>query len=171
MATKMLNYFCDLKNKQKTIVQPKWKCLISSITITTLLCSCASTTQINSIPSGANVYVGKEKVGQTPYTYRDTRIIGSDVMLKLTKSGHEDFKVAFSRDEEADIVPIVSGVFLFVPLLWAMKYKPEHTYELISIAPQAAPVAPYQTDLSPLIPEKPSVKKRNKKKVKALQQQ
>ena len=92
-------------------------------------------------------------------------------MLKLTKSGHEDFKVAFSRDEEADIVPIVSGVFLFVPLLWAMKYKPEHTYELISIAPQAAPVAPYQSDLSPIVTENPPVKKRNKKKVKALQQQ
>ena len=164
MATKMLNYFSSYKNEQKAIVQPKWKCLISSLTITTLLCSCASTTQINSIPSGANVYVGKEKVGQTPYTYRDTRIIGSDVLLKLTKTGHEDFKVVFSRDEEADIVPIVSGVFLFVPLLWAMKYKPEHTYELISIAPQVAPVAPYQSNSYPLSTEQKPVKKRNKKK-------
>jgi len=171
MATKMLNYFFDFKNEQIVTAQPKWKCLVSSITITALLCSCASTTEINSIPSGANVYIGKEKVGQTPYTYRDTRIIGSDVSLKLTKAGHEDFKVVFSRDEEADVVPIVSGVFLFVPLLWAMKYKPERTYELISIAPQVAPVTPYQSDLSPLITEPPPVKKRNKKKVKALQQQ
>jgi hypothetical protein len=34
-----------------------------------------------------------------------------------------------------------------------------------------APVAPYQSDLSPLITEPPPVKKRNKKKLKALQQQ
>ena len=171
METRVQNYFGNFKNVQKVNMQPKWKCLVSSITITALLCSCASTTEINSIPSGANVYIGKEKVGQTPYTYRDTRIIGSDVSLKLTKFGHEDFKVVFSRDEEADVVPIVSGVFLFVPLLWAMKYKPERTYELISIAPQVIPVAPYQSDLSPIISEDPPVKKRNKKKVKAIQQQ
>ena len=171
METRVQNYFGTFKNVQKVNMQPKWKCLVSSITITALLCSCASTTEINSIPSGANVYIGKEKVGQTPYTYRDTRIIGSDVSLKLTKSGHEDFKVVFSRDEEADVVPIVSGVFLFVPLLWAMKYKPERTYELISIAPQVAPVAPYQPDLSPIITEIKSIKKRNKKKIKSLLQQ
>ena len=41
------------------------------------LASCTSTTIINSVPQGAAVYIGQERVGTTPFTYSDTKIVAS----------------------------------------------------------------------------------------------
>lgn len=95
-----------------------------------LLTSCASTTIINSNPSGAKVYLNGESVGITPYTHRDTKIVGSTTSVKLEKEGYEPLNTSFSRDEEADVGAIIGGIFVLVPFLWTMKYKPAHTYEL-----------------------------------------
>lgn len=136
--------------------------IISTITISTFLCSCASTTQIVSNPPGANIYINGEKTGKTPFSYTDTRIIGSDVRIKLTKPGFNDLTAAFARDEEADIGPIIGGVVALVPLLWAMKYKPEHSYEMISIVSEQAPA----TIREPISFDQTPTKKSNKKKMK-----
>lgn len=104
--------------------------LIGSI----LMASCSSTTMIVSNPSGAKVYLDGEPVGVTPYTHQDTKIVGSTTSVRLEKEGYNTLQTAFSRDEEADVGAIVGGVFLLVPFLWTMRYKPTHTYELTPIS-------------------------------------
>ena len=140
--------------------------LISAVTITALLCSCASTTQIRSTPPGANLFIEGEKLGQTPYSYTDTHIVGSVVHAKMTKSGYEDLNVSFSRSEEADVGAIIGGVLAFVPFLWTMKYKPEHSYEMVSLVTETAP---FNSESIPLVPEQAPIKKISKKKVKKAQ--
>ena len=108
------------------------------------LIACAGTTQIKSEPTGADLFVDGEKVGKTPYTYTDTRIVGSVVHLKMKKDGYEDLDVSFTRSEEPDVGAIVGGVFALVPFLWTMKYKPVHSYEMIATHHQdTAPTQEY----------------------------
>ena len=95
-----------------------------------LLASCSSNTLIQSDPSGARLYLNNEAVGRTPYTHTDTRIVGSTTTVKLEMVGYEPFYTTFSRDEAADVGAIIGGFFLLIPFLWALKYKPIHTYEL-----------------------------------------
>ena len=97
-----------------------------------LLTSCASTTIIQSNPSGAKIYLNGELVGTTPYTHQDTKIVGSTTTVKLEKEGYDPLNTAFSRDEDVDVGAIIGGLFVWIPFLWTMKYKPTHTYELIA---------------------------------------
>lgn len=53
-----------------------------------LLSSCASTTIIQSNPSGAKVYLNGEPAGVTPYTHQDTKLVGTTTSLKLEKEGY-----------------------------------------------------------------------------------
>ena len=99
-----------------------------------LSASCASTTTINSSPSGAKLYLNGEPVGTTPYQHTDTRIVGSVTSVELEKEGYEPLITSFSRDEQADVGAIIGGVFVLVPFLWTMKYKPVHTYELLPVS-------------------------------------
>lgn len=99
-----------------------------------LFTSCASTTMIHSTPVGAKLYLDGENVGTTPYKHSDTKILGSTTMIKLQKEGYEDLNTSFSRNEKADVGAIIGGVFVLVPFLWTMKYKPSHTYEMIPLA-------------------------------------
>ena len=91
---------------------------------------CSSTTQIESRPSGATVYINGEKMGTTPYAYNDTKIIGSATTLLLRKNGYEDFNVLLKRDEQIDYVPACAGFFTAVSWLWSMGYNDVHSYEL-----------------------------------------
>ncbi len=99
-----------------------------------LLPSCVSTTLIQSDPNGAKVYLDGESVGKTPYTMRDTKIIGSCTSVRIEKNGYETFNTAICRNEEADIGAIIGGIFVLVPFLWTMKYKPTHSYELTPVS-------------------------------------
>ncbi|MDX5347506.1 MAG: PEGA domain-containing protein [Hymenobacteraceae bacterium] len=94
------------------------------------LTSCASSTIIQSVPSGAKVYLNGEPVGSTPYTHTDTKIVGSTTSVKLEKEGYEPVVTSFSRDEEVDVGAVIGGLLVYVPFLWIMKYKPFHNYEL-----------------------------------------
>ncbi|MBA3899624.1 MAG: PEGA domain-containing protein [Bacteroidetes bacterium] len=105
-----------------------------------LLTSCASTTMIQSNPSGAKVYLNGEPVGTTPYTHRDTKIIGSTTMVRLEKEGYGPLNTSFSRDEEVDVGAVIGGIFVLVPFLWTMKYKPTRTYELTPSSGNEQPV-------------------------------
>ena len=107
----------------------KLVCLILAISVT----ACASTTAVNSQPSGATVFLNGERVGTTPYTHSDTKIIGSTNTVVLKKEGYQDFSTAFSRNENANVGAIIGGVFVLVPFLWAMDYKPSHSYEMLPI--------------------------------------
>jgi len=99
-----------------------------------LLSGCASTTLIRSNPSGADVYVNSQKKGTTPYSYSDTKIVGSSTNITLKKEGYQDFNVTLVRNEKADVGAIIGGCFFLVPFLWTMKYDTAHNYEMTAAA-------------------------------------
>ena len=104
-------------------------CLTLAISVS----ACASTTVINSEPNGAMVYLNGEKAGITPYMHTDKKIIGSTNTVLLKKEGYQDFATVFSRNENANVGAIIGGVFVLVPFLWAMDYKPSHSYEMVPL--------------------------------------
>lgn len=120
-------------NKQNST---KTKAISVFLAFLILFSSCASSTMIESSPSGAKVYINGESVGETPYKHRDTKIVGSNNAVKLEKEGFQTFETYFSRNEEADVGAIIGGIFFLVPFLWTMKYKPTHSYELTPLDPQ-----------------------------------
>lgn len=120
----------DQMNTNSTTTKSISLILAGSIFLT----SCASTTMIQSTPVGAKIYLNGENVGTTPYEHRDTKILGSTTTVKLQKEGYEELVTSFSRSEEADVGAIIGGIFLLVPFLWTMKYKPNHNYEMIPIS-------------------------------------
>ncbi len=102
--------------------------------VSVILGSCTSTTMIQSTPSGAKVFINGEVVGTTPYPYQDNKIIGNDVSVRLEKQGYQAVSATFSRDEKVNVCAVVGGCLFLVPFLWAMDYKPTHSYELKPIA-------------------------------------
>ncbi len=100
------------------------------LAVSVLFASCSSSTLIQSSPSGAKVYMNEEFLGVTPFSYSDTKIVGSTTSLRLEKEGFEPLYTYLSRNEEVDVGAIIGGIFVWVPFLWTMKYKPVHNYEL-----------------------------------------
>lgn len=92
--------------------------------------SACSSTVINSTPNGATLYMNGEKVGITPYTYTDKKILGSTNTVRLQKDGYQDFSAEFSRNESVSVLAIIGSPFI-LPVLWIMDYKPTHSYELV----------------------------------------
>lgn len=100
------------------------------LTALIFLSGCSSSTLIQTTPPGAAVYVDMQRVGTTPYTYTDTKIVGATTILTLKKDGYQDMNVTLTRNEKADVGAIIGGVFLLVPFLWVCEYNPMHNYEL-----------------------------------------
>lgn len=92
--------------------------------------NCSSTTKISSSPEGAKVYINNEFKGKTPYIHKDTKIVGSSIVVKLKKENYKEFSTVITKDEEFNTGACVGGVFVLVPFLWIMQYQPEHKYEL-----------------------------------------
>jgi hypothetical protein len=95
-----------------------------------LFSSCSSTTMIQSNPSKAKIYLDGAYIGETPYLYEDTKIVGSSMVIKLEKEGYKPLVSTITRDEQVDVGAIVGGMFFVFPFLWTMKYEPFHNYEL-----------------------------------------
>jgi hypothetical protein len=83
-----------------------------------------------SVPSGARVYVDNQPVGITPCRYSDSKTIMTSINVKLEKDGYQTLETIIDKDEEVDVGMAVLAFFFLVPGLWALKYKPLHTYEL-----------------------------------------
>jgi hypothetical protein len=65
--------------------------------------------------------------------------------VRLEYPGYQSFNGFIQRNEVFDVGACVGGVFLLVPFLWIMAYKPQHTFELQPIAgppPQPYPYPP-----------------------------
>ena len=107
------------------------KTLAVFLAFSIFITGCASSTMIISNPPDAKVYLNGESVGVTPYKMSDTKIVGSCTDVVLKKEGYHDFYVSICRDEQVDAGAIVGGIFLAIPFLWFMKYKPVHRYDLI----------------------------------------
>ncbi len=103
-----------------------------------LISSCSSSTNIYTNPKGATVYLDGAKVGTTPYTMTDTKIIGTRTQVTFKKEGYEDLNVAIFRNEELDVAALIGGILVWVPLLWVQKYHAVHTYDLIPLTDSPA---------------------------------
>ncbi len=107
---------------------------LALILVTAILFSgCASTTVFQTTPSGAKIYMNEELVGNTPYTYSDTKIVGTTTLVKIKAEGYEDFNYVLKRNEEANVGAIIGGILVLVPFLWVMDYKPMHNFELVPL--------------------------------------
>lgn len=128
-----------------------------------LFSSCVSTTKIDTIPTGANLYINEMYAGTTPYFYSDTKIVGSTTRLRFEKEGFEVLNAYLTRDEDVDVGAIVAGVFVWVPFLWTLKYVPFHNYSLV-------PLQNYiSTDTVPAVPSISTEKsKTNEEKLQEL---
>jgi len=102
-------------------------------TVIILFSGCASSTLIQSYPTGAKVYINGEPVGKTPYLYSDTKILGSITNVDLVKEGYEPLYTSIERNEQVDVGAIVGGFFFGIPFLWTLQYNPTHNYELIPL--------------------------------------
>lgn len=100
------------------------------LAVAVLFASCSSTTLIQSEPSGAKVYMNGEYKGVTPFSYSDTKIVGSSTAVRLELNGYETLHTTLDRNETVDVGAIIGGIFFLFPFLWTMKYNPVHTYEL-----------------------------------------
>ena len=100
---------------------------------------CASSTVLQTQPPGARVSINGAVVGNTPYTLTDTKIVGSTTPIHFEYPGYAPLDVTLSRSEEVDILPLIAGIFLLVPLLWVTKYQATHLYQLQPPGPGYAP--------------------------------
>jgi len=114
-----------MKNKYLSV----WSVYFASL----LLSGCSSTTMIQSNPSKAKLYIDGAYVGVTPYSYSDTKIVGSSMVVKLEIEGYKPLVSTITRDEEVDIGAVIGGVFFTIPFLWTMKYYPTHNYVLMPV--------------------------------------
>lgn len=135
-------------------------CLAIIVFATLLFSSCVSTTRIESIPPGADVYLNNEHVGTTPYDMSDSKIVLSTTYVRLEMDGYETLQTEICRDEDLDGGAIIGGLFFTPAFLWAMKYYPVHTYELYPLAGQE--------EIAPMV-EKPSSKAEELRELKKLQ--
>lgn len=105
---------------------------ISSIIMALLITmsSCVSSTYIESSPSGADLFLNGEAVGQTPYRITDTKIAFSCTTVRIEKEDYQTHYTSIYRDEEADVGAIIGGFLFVFPFLWTLKYKPHHYYKL-----------------------------------------
>ncbi len=102
-----------------------------------LFASCASSTLIQSYPSGAKVFINGEQVGVTPYWYTDTKIMGTVTNVDLIKEGYQPLFTSIERNERVDFGAILGGFCLWVPFLWTMQYNPTHNFELFPLVSQS----------------------------------
>jgi hypothetical protein len=91
---------------------------------------CASSTVLQSQPSGARVFLNNVPVGVTPYTMTDANIVGTTTQVRLEYPGYQPLITYIVRNEELDPLALIGGCILLVPFLWVMKYSATHYYQL-----------------------------------------
>ncbi|GDX52092.1 hypothetical protein LBMAG27_11390 [Bacteroidota bacterium] len=70
-------------------------------------------------------------MGVTPYSYSDTKVVGSSTPIAFKKDGYQDLNIVLHRTEQIDVAPAVVGFLFLWPLwLWLMKYDDTHSYQL-----------------------------------------
>jgi hypothetical protein len=122
----------------------RWSPLLVGALAATLA-ACSSTTMINSNVPGAKVYLDGELVGTAPYAMSDMKIVGSTTQVRLEAPGYAPVTGVIRRNEEFSVGACIGGIFLLVPFLWIMEYKPVHTFELRK-KPGGAPAGGWDGD-------------------------
>lgn len=112
-------------------IKPDVKQITSYVLAASMLAQgCAGRTNITSQPAGAKLFIDGSEVGETPYRYRDKKIIGSQTEVRLEMPGYQTLNTSFSRDEELHVGALVGGLFLWPMLLWVTTYKDNHHYTM-----------------------------------------
>jgi hypothetical protein len=102
---------------------------LAMITLIPFLAACASATTIRSDPSGAKVYLDGQYIGETPVVHEDMDIAGTNKKVVLKHDGYRD-QVGTIRKEDLKILPLITGLFVVVPLLWVTGYQEEYHFIL-----------------------------------------
>ena len=106
------------------------KVISISLAVIVFFASCSSWTMIESNPSDAKVYVDGKLVGKTPYKLTDSKFSSSTTDLRIEKEGYKPLITDITKNEDVNIGAIIGGVFVWIPFLWGLKYKPTHNYYL-----------------------------------------
>ena len=93
------------------------------------IASCSSRTLITSSDPASKIYVDGEYRGVGAVAHEDTKIVGSTTQVTIKKDGCAPQNFVFTRSEEFSPGACAGGVFVLVPFLWVMGYKPSRTYE------------------------------------------
>jgi len=105
------------------------KKLIVLVTAFLFFVGCSSSTMIKSNPSGAKLYLDGNYKCVTPCTHSDKTLMGTSKTILLKKEGYQHFAGSIKR-EEAQVGPIIAGVFFVIPFLWALGYPDEYNFEM-----------------------------------------
>ena len=89
----------------------------------------ASSTLIKSNPPGAKLYLDRQVLGETPYTYSDRAAARTMRTVTLKKEGYKDFNGTIKRGQ-LSVGALIGGIFLLIPLIWILEYPPQYNFEM-----------------------------------------
>lgn len=126
-----------------------WFRSVAAATALACIAACSSSTVISSNPTGARLFLNGEFVGTTPYTMTDTKIVGSQTLVRLEYPGYDPLNSVVIRNEEFDVGACIGGFLVLVPFLWIMGYKPTHHFELRPFGSSYPPPGAYPPGYAP----------------------
>lgn len=116
--------------------------ITGSILILVILASgCASSTVLTTTPAESDVYVQGQRLGKTPYTYSDRKIIGASTLVTFKKDGYEAYNATIRKNKKLNVGALISGLLFVWPLFWVMGYDKAYSYDLDEVAVSTQPVA------------------------------
>jgi hypothetical protein len=116
------------KSEKRVVVRTRLLSIVAWVVILSTAVSCSSTTLIRSSDSAANIYVNGVLKGKGMITHSDRKIVGSTTVVRIQKEGCEPMTYSFRRTEVFAVGPFIGGLFVLFPLLWMMKYRPDHFF-------------------------------------------
>jgi len=106
-----------------------------------LTSGCASSTVLTTTPAESDVYVQGQRLGKTPYTYSDRKIIGASTLVTFKKDGYEAYNTTIRKNKKLNVGALISGLLFVWPLFWVMGYDKAYSYNLDEVEVSTQPVA------------------------------
>ena len=106
-----------------------------------LASGCASSTVLTTTPAESDVYVQGQRLGKTPYTYSDRKIIGASTLVTFKKDGYEAYNTTIRKNKKLNVGALISGLLFVWPLFWVLGYDKAYSYDLDEVAVSTQPVA------------------------------
>lgn len=95
------------------------------------LSSCRSTTTITTTVPGADVYLGKKKVGETPYVHSDYLPTAISRKIEVRKEGYQTQTTKIRKLETINKSAAIGTFFALVPIIWIGGYERLYQYDLV----------------------------------------
>jgi len=103
---------------------------ISAMFTFLILTNCTSSTIISSRPTGANVVVDGQNLGEAPAQWSDTVWAGTKNNVQLSLPGYIDSRSIIAADQWSIGRVVVSVLCFFPGLLWSTDYRPSYEFAL-----------------------------------------